>query len=76
MGIITRTGNLNEDRREQGVAGVGHTQSGIFHPFEYGRSRGRGDACRMKKGNKRFWRACKQIFVSKPFIFLLKNNKF
>ena len=42
--IITRTGKLNEDRREQGVAGVGHTQSGIFHPFEYGRSRGRGES--------------------------------
>ena len=25
------------------------------------------NACRMKKGNKRFWRACNQIFGSKPY---------
>ena len=34
------------------------------------------NACRMKKGNKRFWRARNQNFVFKPFIFSLKNNKF
>lgn len=28
--ITTRTGKLNEDKKEQSVAGVGHTQSGIF----------------------------------------------
>ena len=38
--------------------------------------RSTNNACRMKKGNKRFWRPNNQNFDFKPFMFSLENNKF
>ena len=33
------------------------------------------NACRMKKGNKRFWRPTNQNFVFRPFMFSLKKDE-